>query len=728
MRQIVQNYKTGELKIEQVPPPALQPGGILVRNAFSVISAGTERAKIELGRKGLMGKSRARPDQLRKVLESARREGFWKTYRKVMNKLDALTPLGYSCAGEAIQSGAGAEHFRPGDHVACAGGGYANHAEIVFVPVNLCARVPDGVPLDQAAFCTLGAIAMQGLRQARITLGENVVLIGLGLLGQLGVQLLQAAGCRVFGIDLKPELMDIARQMGAKDTAMAGQEGLVQKVMEFTDGYGADAVIITAASTGSEPVRLAGELLRDRGRVVVVGNTGMDVPREDYYQKELSINLSRSYGPGRYDTRYEEKGIDYPIGYVRWTEQRNMKEFLQLLADGSVRLEKIITHRFPIERGLEAYQMISGRKQTPYLGVLLEYPSEKEPAQTRIQLSERKAAVPTSRLRAGLIGAGSYAQGTLLAHLSRLSDVTLVSVADADGAVARGVADKFGVDACTSDNTEVLADPDVDCVFIATRHDSHADLVQQAWEHGKAVFVEKPLAIGPEELRKLVTAHRKFGRPIMVGFNRRFSPLARRAKEFISSVPGPIAINCRVNAGPIPADHWIQDPLIGGGRIIGEVCHFVDLIHFLSGDRTEKVFAQALVESTTPRVPPDNVMINIGLRNGSAASIQYLSAGDPSYPKERVEIFGHQAVAVIDDFKTLVTSREGKTHRIGRRQQDKGHGEELKGLVTALLQGKELPVSFEEAVLTTLVTFQIMESLREGQPMNVDLDQFMDAR
>lgn len=726
MRQIVQNYKTGELKIEEVPPPVLKPGGVLVRNAFSVISPGTERGKVELGRKNLLAKARARPDQLKRVMLNVKREGLLKTYKKTMNKLDTLNPLGYSCAGTVIRVANGAEEFQPGDRVACAGGGYANHAEIVFVPKNLCVKVPQGLPMNHAAFSTLGAIAMQGIRQAKVVLGESVVVIGLGLLGQLTVQLLHAAGCRVFGVDLKPELLKLAQELGAHDGALAGEEQIVHRTTNFTEGRGADAVIITAASSGSEPVRLAGQLARDRGNVVMVGMTGMDVPRKDYYEKELSFTLSRSYGPGRYDSYYEEKGIDYPIGYVRWTERRNMEEFLRLLSEGKVRLEKIITHRYSIENALEAYQLISGKRGESFLGVLLEYEPGETPSSIVLTPSAQKRPSQKDQLGVGFIGTGSFAQSILLPNLARISSVNLEAVADAVGTTARRVADKYGFASCTSDYREVLQNPAVDCVFIATRHNLHATMAQEALQHGKTVFLEKPLAIEMNELRELTNAYKTTDGRLMVGFNRRFAPLVQQAKDFLSPPSGPVGITYRVNAGPIPSDHWVQDPQEGGGRIIGEVCHFADLIHFLADSKPELVFAQAMTEAHPRQALPDNVMVTIALCDGSVGTIQYLSVGDPSFPKERIEIFDQNSVVVIDDFKTLTMTRGGKRRHVRHRGQDKGHRNELEAFVIALKKNQELPISFEDALWATLVTFQIMEALKVGGAVKVDLSRIMD--
>jgi len=720
MRQVVQNYKTGELHIAEVPPPALRPGCVLVRNAFSVVSAGTEKSKIQLGQKSLLGKARARPDQLRQVIQGARRDGLWKTYRKAMNKLDSLNPLGYSCAGTVLQAGRDAGDLQPGDPVACAGGGYANHAEVVLVPKNLCVRVRREVDLRYAAFTTLGAIALQGIRQGKIVLGESVAVIGLGLIGQLTVQLLRAAGCRIFGIDLKPETLTLARELGAQDGALAGDRQVIDKLKHFTGGQGADAVIITAATASSDPVRLAGELARDRGRVVMVGATGMEVPRKSYYEKELSLRLSRSYGPGRYDTFYEEKGIDYPIGYVRWTEGRNMEECIRLFAEKKIQLEKIITHTFPIEKALDAYRLISGKDGEFFLGVLLQYPDSAVSPATRLETAHRTSQPLTNAPGAGLIGAGSFAQGTLLPILSGIESLRLETVADASGPTARRAADKYGFASCTSDYRELLRQPDTDCVFIATRHHLHATMAREALEHDKTVFLEKPLAMNIDELRELTGTVQRTGGRLMVGFNRRFAPLVQQAVTFLRSSSGPLAVTYRINAGSIAPDHWTQDPEQGGGRIIGEVCHFADLIFYLTGQKPQQVFARALAKAASQPAVPDNVVITIQLTGGSVGAIQYLSVGDPAYPKERIEIFGGNSVAVIDDFRTLHLFRGGKPQRRRSRKQDKGHRREIELFLDAVREGGELPITFEDALWATLATFQITESLKTGQPVAVD--------
>jgi threonine dehydrogenase-like Zn-dependent dehydrogenase len=493
MRQVLQNYRTGEVRVDEVPAPALRSGAVLVANRYSLISAGTERMKVETGKMSLVGKARSRPDLVKKVLKTLQTEGIGATYRKVMARLESPSPLGYSCAGEVIAVGSEVVGIQVGDRVACAGAEHAHHAEIVCVPQNLVALIPDGVPYEHAAFTTVGAIALHGVRQADVQLGDSVVVIGLGLVGLLTVQLLKASGARVFGIDVNPARCELAQQLGADRVALRADD-VVGLVRDFTHGYGADVVMLTAGGSTNDPIELAGELARDRGKVVVVGLLKMDVPQRLYYEKELTVLLSRSYGPGRYDPVYEEMGIDYPIGYVRWTERENMREFLRLLAERKVQVEPLITHRYPIERAAEAYNLLASPEGGKVIGALIEYPQTPETPRRTVQV--RAASAPKqATVRLGVIGAGNFATGTLLPLLKGIPDVAFVGVCTARGYTAKGVADKFGFQFATSDPNEIFENPDINAVLIATRHDSHAAYAIRAMRAGKPAFLEKPLAI-----------------------------------------------------------------------------------------------------------------------------------------------------------------------------------------------------------------------------------------
>ena len=772
MKCILHSYRSRELTVADVPPPNLRPGGVLVHNAVSLISPGTERQMLETARKSLASKAWERPDLVRQVLDKARREGIGPGVRAVMSRLDTPVPLGYSSTGVVIEVGEGVDEFQTGDPVACAGAGYAVHAEVIFVPCNLVVKLPPSasahvsppppglaeglgvraVTFEDAAFTTVGAIALQGVRIANVRIGEVVAVIGLGLIGLLTVQLLKAAGCRVLGMDLNLARCQLAESLGC-DATTTGNSQFAIRSSQFTEGHGVDAVIITAATKSNQPIELAAELCREKGRVVVVGAVGMDVPRRPFYEKELELHLSRSYGPGRYDPLYEEKGIDYPYGYVRWTERRNMAAFLDLVAQGKVQVQPLISHRFPIDRALEAYELIAGKTDEPFLGVLITYPdqpdlSRKIVLNKTVQASRFTHHVSRSNVEPstfqsvtiGMIGAGAFAKSVLLPKLKAISSVELATVCTATGLSTRHTAEKLGFTACTTDAGAIFDDLAINAVFIATRHNLHAPLVIKALQAGKHVFVEKPLCLNERELAEIVQIYddltadgkqqtaeavtavgNRRSAVVMVGYNRRFAPLTQKVRQIFQSRAGSLAIHYRVNAGYVPPDHWVHDPDEGGGRIIGEVCHFVDWIKYLVGAPPVRVYAQALPGDG--RYPTeDNVLITLTFADGSAGTIHYLANGDPRVPKERIEVFGDGAVVVIEDFRTGWLMRHGRRTRLGRRfrpRQDKGHAAELQAFVTAVREGDVSPIPFEDAVLATLTTFRIRESLRTGLPVDV---------
>ena len=715
MKQVLQNLKTGSVAVTDVPTPVARPGFVLVRTVASLISAGTERATVETGQKSLVTRAIEQPALVRKVIDKARTEGLMTTIDAVRSKLESLVPLGYSAAGVVEATGDEATGFRAGDRVACAGLGYASHAEVLAVPKNLCVRLPDEVSFDAGAFATVGAIALQGVRLAELTLGESVVVIGLGLIGQLTVQLLKAQGCRVFGIDLDQEKILLAQRLGADSGGATGQDTLKQ-VREWSRGRGADAVLITAGTSSNEPVELAGEISRAKGRVIAVGAVGLNIPRKPYYDRELTFKISMSYGPGRYDPEYEERGHDYPFGYVRWTEGRNLEAFLDLVASGRINVEALTTHRFTIEEGERAYQLIAGESQEAHLGVLLQYDSSRALEQ-RIELPRKSTTPgPAPDVRIGLIGAGDYAKAMLLPHF-RAAGAKFETIATASGVTARSVGEQYGFRSCVSGVDEVISD-DVNLIVIATRHGFHADLARQAVEAGKYVFVEKPLAMHDEELERLARAKGAESR-LMVGFNRRFSPLTRRAREFFNDRRTPLSISYRINAGRVSPTHWINDPREGGGRIIGEVCHFVDFIHFVTGSLTRRVFAESVAGATSQSSDDDSVFITLRLADGSNASIAYLAEGDASLPKERIEIFGGGKSFVIEDFRSATSHQDGKVKTTKLREQDKGQKDEVEAVCAMVREGKPAPVALEDLLSTTRATFRIKESLRTGLPVEV---------
>jgi polar amino acid transport system substrate-binding protein len=723
MKQVVQNFRTGELKVEDLPPPALRRGGVLVRTAFSLISPGTERTIVETAQSSLIGKAISRPDLARQVVDTLRREGLASTYQKVKSRLSQMKPLGYSASGEVMAVGDGAEEFRVGDRVACAGAGYASHAEVIFVPRNLCCRVPEGVALDAACYTTVGAIALQGVRQADPRLGETAAVIGLGLVGQLTVQVLKAAGCRVLGIDIDQTACERAERSGA-DAVASDYASAAARCAALTEGRGVDCIIITAGTKSSEPIEQAAELARDRARVVVVGLVGMDVPRQSFYAKELELRLSRSYGPGRYDPEYEEKGTDYPIGYVRWTERRNMDAFLRLIADGKVNTSLLTTQRVAISRGTEAYDLIlNGRERC--CGVVLEYPDSNR-ADSQVPRIAAKVCAG-DELGVSAVGAGNFARGVLFPLIKRSPKIHLVGVAAATGLSAKSAAEQFGFSYATTDSRRIFSDDGSDVVLIATRHDSHADLASEALRRGKHVFVEKPLATTEEALKEVITAAGESRGILMVGYNRRFAPVAREIKKIFGSRTGPMTTVYRVNAGRLARGHWAHDAEEGGGRVIGEMCHFIDFIQYLTDALPLRVSAEA-VSRARPDGIDDTTIVSMSMTDGSIASIVYTASGDASVPKERVEIFCDQGVATIDDFKSGSFVKDGKKMKLGGKAQDKGHAAELAAFFDAVRGRAEAPISIESLAATTLATFAIIESSKTATTTAVDLSAVLKFR
>ncbi|MCA9689706.1 MAG: bi-domain-containing oxidoreductase [Nannocystaceae bacterium] len=720
MKQVSQHYQSGALSVIEVPAPALRDGGVIVETQASLVSAGTEKMLVDLAKASLVGKAMARPDLVRQVVDKARQEGIASTVAKVRARLDTPIPLGYSCAGRVLEVGralaTNPRAPRVGDLVACGGAGYANHAELNFVPLNLCARVPEGVTAEDAAFVTVGAIALQGVRQAAPVLGERVVVIGLGLIGQLTAQLLRAGGCKVLGHDLDPARMDLAQRLGAD--AIAGDRPLAEAVAAFTDGRGADAVIVTASAKSSAPVIAAAEVARVKGRVVVVGMVGMDLPRDVFYRKELALSLSMSYGPGRYDPEYEEGGRDYPFAHVRWTEQRNMAAFLEQVERGAVRPRELITHRIPIAEAASAYELMRAQPASAYLGIVLSYPDapRRTPgliaAARRVDAPAAADAIDRDRPGVGFVGAGNFATGVLLPALASLDRARLTGVVTATGMSARNVARRHGFRFAGTDRGALFEDPDTDLVVIATRHDLHAPLVVEALAAGKAVLCEKPLAIDRAQLARVVAAAQEHGGRLTVGFNRRFSPLLRRARAHMVGRSGPLVMSYRVNAGQLPAGSWILTPE-GGGRVIGEVCHFVDALQFLTGAPPTRVHACAA------RGAADCLHVTLEFADGSTGAIVYTAVGDRAIAKERLEVFGPDRAVILDDYRDATFARGGKRKREGGRRQDKGFSDELAAVLDAVTKGAPMPITLAELVATTEATFAIEESLRTRAPVEL---------
>lgn len=711
MQAILEDKRSGTIATFEVPDPELRPGGILVRTAFSAISAGTERAKVETSKKSLLGKALERPDLVQQVITFAKEQGIRAAYEKVQAKLDQLTPLGYSCSGVVTAVGEGVTEFLPGDRVACGGGGYANHCSVNFVPKNLAVKVPDPVALDAAALATIGAIAMQGLRQAQVSFGETVVVIGAGLLGVLTIQMARAAGCKTIAIDANPDRVTKAAAFGATHGFVNTDPNLERAVGNISR-YGADAVIITAGVNSNEPIELAARLCRERARIVVVGAVSLDVSRQHVYHKELSIHMSRSYGPGRYDANYEELGQDYPVGYVRWTEQRNMEAFLDLIASGAISVEPLLRSRFPAEEGAKGYQSL----QDPGIYTsLISYAS----AEAGSRPLARPATVnPKGRVRVGCIGAGGFARSMIFPKLAAASFVDMHSVATASGVAAESAKKAFRFSQAQTP-ADLIEDPTVDAVFVLSRHDSHAQYVRQALSAGKAVFVEKPLAVDLEQVEAITLAHDEFvssGRSpfLVVGFNRRFAPATEDLRRFFEGRNEPMMIRIAVNAGYLPLDHWVHQD---GGRFIGEGCHFVDWARSVVQSPIRQVFASALPNGS--RYAGDNVCAQLQFEDGSQASIHYFANGERTVPKERFEVNCEAGMAILTDFKMLETFRGGAS-KTKKYSMDKGHQRLLTLTLEAIRDGRPSPIPFPELVEVSRATCLVVESSARGVPLMVE--------
>jgi predicted dehydrogenase/threonine dehydrogenase-like Zn-dependent dehydrogenase len=723
MKQVVQNIRKGRTEVVEIPSPTPPPGAVLIRTAASVVSVGTERMVVEFAGKSLLGKARSRPDLVRQVIQKARREGVLSAVDAAFKRLSQPMALGYSSAGTVVEVGDGVSEFHPGDRVACAGGGHAVHAEFASVPVNLLAAVPDGVALDEAAFATLGAIALHGFRLSEAVLEENVAVIGLGVLGLLTVQIAAAAGCRVLGVDLDPERVKLARRLGAEAAVLRAEAEDAART--FTASRGLDSVIVCADTASSDPLVLAGSIARDRGRVIAVGATGMTIPRKPYYEKEIDFRVSRSYGPGRYDLLYEEAGVDYPYGYVRWTEQRNLAAFLEMVATGRVRIAPLISHRFPFAEAAGAYAMISGKakKKESFLGVLLAYPPDTLPARTvKLRAQPAVKAASGEQVRLGVLGAGNFATLVALPAVSRIKRIEKVSIVSAGGLTATLAAKEFGFQRAASNPADVLDDPAVNTVGIFTRHHLHAPLAAKALRNGKHVFCEKPLALQEDELAEVEkawkAAQRGDARILMVGFNRRFAPLIAPIRRMIEESGEPPVLAVRVNAGALPRGHWTQDPVQGGGRILGEACHFVDLLTYLAGALPARVHACGAPAFGVDT--EDNFAATLEFANGAVGSLVYTSAGDKSFPKERIEVFCGERVAVLEDFRSAEIWRHGN-RRVwnSRMAQDKGHRAVWEAFIRSLETGAPAPIPAEEIFAVTRATFALLKAVREKAVVNL---------
>lgn len=707
MKQVLHSHKTGVTEVADVPCPAVYGSNVLIGTTHTLISAGTERMIVEFGKASWIEKARQQPDKVAMVIDKVRTDGLMPTIEALSGKLDQLLPLGYCNVGVVMETGSGANGLAVGERVASNG----KHAEVVSVPRNLCAKVPDTVSDDEAAFTVLGAIALQGIRLAQPTLGEAVVVTGLGLIGLITVQLLRANGCRVLGIDFEPQRLKLARQFGAETVNLSKERDPLSAAESFSRGHGVDAVVITASTKSSDPVHYAARMCRKRGRIVLVGVTGLELSRADFYDKELTFQVSCSYGPGRYDPNYEEKGQDYPVGFVRWTEQRNFEAVLDMMADGRLDVKPLISHRFGIEEAEKAYEVVAG--SAPSLGILLEYPTETERSEVELRrVTVKLSDAPTHAARGAVafIGAGNYARAVLIPAFKD-AGAQLKVVASSTGVTGVHAGRKFGFSETTTDTESAIADPQVDTVVIATRHDSHARLVCQALSAGKHVYVEKPLCLTLDELQQIKDVYADLGtqhsaRPLlMVGFNRRFAPHVKKIRSLLEGMTGPKAFVMTVNAGVIPNDHWTQDAAVGGGRIIGEACHFIDLLRFLAGAPITQHGSTHMKAAI-----PDTATIQLIFADGSIGTIHYLANGSKSFQKERLEIFAAGRILQLDNFRKLAGYGWPGFSRMSLWRQDKGQQACAAAFVRSVKQGGSAPITFDELMEVGRVTIDVAES------------------
>jgi len=711
MKQILQDLSKGDTNVVDVPPPRLLPGHVLIRTSMTLISAGTERMLVEFGRSNFIDKARSQPDKVRQVLDKVKTDGLAPTIRAVKNKLDQPLPLGYSNVGTVIAVGAGVTDLEVGDRVLSNG----NHAEIVCVPRNLCAKIPDNVDDESASFTVVSAIALQGIRLLNPTIGENIIVTGLGLIGLIAVQILRANGCNVLGVDFSSERVELARKMGAVGVDLSKGEDLMAAANSFSNGRGVDGVLLTAATKSNEPVHQAAQACRQRGRIVLVGVTGLNLSRDDFYEKELSFQVSCSYGPGRYDSSYEEQGNDYPIGFVRWTEQRNFEAVLQLLSSGSLDIDGMVSHRYAVEDAKQAYDVLANGNP---MGIVLEFPQADDVTKP-VTVEERTVALAgaealtASAGNIGMIGSGNYASQILIPAF-KSAGAGLVSLCSSGGVSSVHAGNKFGFQNATTDPEALISDESVDTVVIASRHDSHAAYAASAIRQGKHVFVEKPLAIQREQMTEVTDAYaeakeRGIVPALMVGYNRRFSPLITKMKSLLDAKPDPKVFVVTMNAGAIPEDHWVHDPVEGGGRIIGEACHYVDLLRFLVGARITGVQATQMGAAPGVVIREDKATITLSFEDGSFGTIHYLANGHQSFPKERVEVFCGNGILQIDNYRSMKGFGWPGFSKMKLSKQNKGNGECAAAFISAVKSGEASPIPVDEVFEVTERCFDIVE-------------------
>jgi len=711
MRQLVQNLKTGEIELVEVPIPKVSSNSVLIKTTHSLISVGTEKMLVEFGKASLWDKAKSQPERVKEILQKIKTDGLLTTIDAVMARLDEPLPLGYSNVGIVIDIGKNVEEFSVGDRVVSNG----SHSEIVNVSKNLVAKIPGNVDNETAVFTVLGSIALEGIRLLSPSLGEYIVVIGLGLIGQLTVQLLIAAGCKVLGMDIDENRVNLAKSFGAEGLVINSKNSPIEGALAFSKGKGVDGVIITASTQSNEPIEYSADMCRKRGRIVLIGVTKIDIPRDKFYKKELSFQVSCSYGPGRYDRIYEEKGIDYPFDYVRWTAKRNFEAVLDMMSMGKINVKPLITHRFSFDDAIKAYDILL--KDKP-LGIILQYGNDINEVNYKdkkiVKLQNEKKGTHKNRACVGVLGIGNFAKMILLPALKK-TNARLKYIASSGGVNSIFAGRKFGFEYTLSDYNKVLEDEEVNTIFITTRHASHAYLVIEGLKKGKNVFVEKPLALSINELKDIISAYKNSDNILMVGFNRRFSPFVKKLKDILSYRKDPLCLNIVINAGMIPYDNWQYDPEVGGGRIVGEACHFIDLSRYIVGKKIDEIYA--VTTKGHSGYDHDKMIINIKFEDGSIGVINYFANGNKVYPKERVEVFNEGKVLVIDNFRFLVGY--GINIKLKSLKQNKGHEEEIKEFIRAVSDGDISPIPFDELIEVTLASFCAVESAKKGVPIKL---------
>lgn len=713
MKQIIQNYKNGNMNVEEVPGPLLKPGCLLIQNKCSLISTGTERSKIELASKNILAKAKSRPDQVNMVINNLKQEGLIATIKKALIKLDTPISLGYSCSGDIIEAGSEIKEFKAGDRVACMGEGMATHAEINIVPKNLCVKIPDNLSYEQACFTGLGSIAMQGIRNSFIEKGHKVGIIGLGLIGQLTIRILQSLGCEVLGIDLDENKLSLAKEAGIK-TGNPKIDDIESISRDLSGDKGLDSVIITAASRNDSPLKLAAKITKKYGYVVLVGVVPIKLSRKEFFEKELTFIVSHGFGDESL-----EKNLNFKTRTI-WSAKENAKEFINLVSEGSVEVDRLITQEFDITEAQKAYDSLAS-KENKILGTIIKYSGALD-KKNKIEI-KTKEALKKGRVNIGFIGAGSFASGYLLPILSKNAHVNLQGVSTSKGISSKNIADKFGFSYATSENKTIIEDPYIDCLVIATRHDLHSALVIEGLKKGKTVFVEKPLCIKEEELGQIINTYKKSYGKLMIGFNRRFSPFVIKLMEFYANRVGPIIINYRINAGYLSGSHWLNDINEGGGRIIGEVCHFIDLLNFITSSKPIRLFAE--MTETEEANASQNLVVMIKFQDNSVGTINYNAIGDTAYPRERIEVFGQDSTCIIDNFRKAEFVRKNRTRKMVLLNRDMGHKNEINIFIDSIINKRGMPIEFNEIIYSTYATFKIIDSLKKQTPININLEKLI---